>query len=87
MSVAEAMLAGCIPIVSRNGALPEVVGDTGVYLRSNSPLDITLAIRQALKFDDIARQRAREQIITHFPLERRAQALRALVGQAFLNQH
>src|SRR5207249_5213140 len=31
MSLAEAMAAGCVPVASRCGALPEVVGDAGVY--------------------------------------------------------
>src|SRR5258705_5630296 len=32
LSVAEAMLAGCIPAVTRAGALPEVTGDFGVSI-------------------------------------------------------
>ena len=32
MSLAEAMLGGCIPVVSQAGALPEVVGDVGAQL-------------------------------------------------------
>ncbi len=32
LAVAEAMASGTVPVVSRNGALPEVVGDGGVVL-------------------------------------------------------
>ena len=32
MSLAEAMLAGAVPVVTAAGALPEVVGDTGVVI-------------------------------------------------------
>ncbi|HEV3112923.1 MAG TPA: glycosyltransferase [Candidatus Binataceae bacterium] len=31
-SLAEAMLAGCVPVVTRQGSLPEVVGDCGYYV-------------------------------------------------------
>ena len=37
MSVAEAMLAGCIPVTTRAGALPEVVGDAGVLVDDAGP--------------------------------------------------
>ena len=32
MAVAEAMLCECVPVVTRKGALPEVVGETGFYV-------------------------------------------------------
>src|ERR671933_384909 len=32
LALAEAMLAGCIPVVTSVGALPEVVGDAGVQV-------------------------------------------------------
>jgi len=84
LSVAEAMLAGCIPVVTRKGALPEVVGDAGVYAASNDPLDVAVAIRRALTLDGSARQRARERILTQFPVERRRKALYALVDQLLM---
>jgi len=31
LSLAEAMACGCVPVVTSNAALPEVVGDTGFY--------------------------------------------------------
>ena len=33
LSVAEAMLAGCIPVVTEAGSLPEVVGNCGLYCK------------------------------------------------------
>ena len=36
MSLAEAMLAGAVPVVTAAGALPEVVGDTGVVISEAS---------------------------------------------------
>ena len=37
MAVVEAMLAGCIPVVSDRGALPEVVGDAGIVTEGVEP--------------------------------------------------
>jgi glycosyltransferase involved in cell wall biosynthesis len=79
MSLAEAMLAGCVPIVTRAGALPEVVGEAGFYLSSSSPEAIADAIRMGLGVDGQVRQRARERIITAFPLSLRRDRLCELV--------
>ena len=40
MSVAEAMLAGCIPVTTRAGALPEVVGEAGVLVDDADPASL-----------------------------------------------
>lgn len=79
MAVAEAMLAGCIPVVTAVGALPEVVGDTGVVVEGD---DLAGAVRRGLEQDDDARAAARARVLEHFTLERRAQGLRAAVGAA-----
>jgi glycosyltransferase involved in cell wall biosynthesis len=81
MAVAEAMLAGCIPVVMNVGALPEVVGDCGVYCRSPEPADIASAIERALAFQDSDRSRARGRILDQFPPQARHQSLdRILAG-------
>ncbi|GAB4527441.1 MAG: hypothetical protein Kow0063_02700 [Anaerolineae bacterium] len=81
MAVAEAMLAGCIPVVTRAGALPEVVGDTGIYINSDDPKEIAFGVEQALKSGRQARQKARERILIQFPLERRRQGLHKIVEE------
>jgi len=82
LSVAEAMLGGCIPVITRVGALPEVVGETGVYIPSNRPKDIADSIRQALTLaDPDHRREARARILTLFPLENRRRELYRLIEQ------
>lgn len=81
MAVAEAMLAGCVPVVTRAGALPEVVGDAGVYVESADPADVADGVRRALGLGEDARRRARERIAKRFPLERRRQGLQRLVEE------
>jgi len=79
MSVAEAMLAGCIPVVTRAGALPEVVGEAGLYTRSQDPALLAQAIREALNEPDAARGRARQRILECFPLSKRQEAIEHLI--------
>jgi glycosyltransferase involved in cell wall biosynthesis len=75
VSVAEAMLAGCIPVASSNGALPEVVGDAGILMETTDPQEIADSIRQALQCTQADRLNARERILSEFPLEKRRQAI------------
>jgi len=49
MSVIEAMQAGVIPIVSRHGALPEVIGKYGIILENETPNSIVESIKKAEK--------------------------------------
>jgi glycosyltransferase involved in cell wall biosynthesis len=82
MSVAEAMLAGCIPVTTRAGALPEVVDGTGVQVDEADPAVLAAAIERALGMDDEARRRARARVLERFPLEVRRHGLHTVVAEA-----
>jgi glycosyltransferase involved in cell wall biosynthesis len=82
LAVAEAMLAGCVPVVMNATAMPEVVGDAGVLIESQRPADVAAGIRRALELGPEAARRARERILTSFPLERRRDGLHAVVEGA-----
>ncbi len=82
VAVAEAMLAGCVPVVTAAGALPEVVGDAGIVVPSPAPAELAAAVRRALELGDDAPRRARERVLTHFPVELRREGLRAVVEAA-----
>jgi len=79
VSVAEAMLARCVPVVTRAGVLPEVVGDTGILLDDDSPEAVALGVREALQLDlgDAARRR----VLEHFSVEQRRAGLFALLDE------
>jgi len=81
VSVAEAMLGGCVPVVTRRGALPEVVGDVGIMLDSREATAIAEGIRTALALDSQAPTRARERILVEFPVQKRRSGLQDLVGR------
>jgi glycosyltransferase involved in cell wall biosynthesis len=79
MSVAEAMLCGCFPVVTSAGALPEVVGDCGIYCPSQDPVRVAAAIRKALEVAEENRARIRERVLTKFKPQTRADTLARMV--------
>ncbi|MGZ7180476.1 MAG: glycosyltransferase family 4 protein [Halobacteriota archaeon] len=50
-SLAEAMACGCIPVITDKGAIPEVVGDAGIYVPYGDPAATAQGIRKALASD------------------------------------
>jgi glycosyltransferase involved in cell wall biosynthesis len=80
-SVAEAMLQGCIPIVSCVAALPEVVGDCGIIVKSRETSVVVDAVRRALAMPDNEGDRARQRIRAHFSYERRRDALLQVISK------
>lgn len=85
LSVAEGMLAGCVPVVSDRGSLPEVVGDTGVVVAGREAPETERGVRLALEMlaaDPAAGGRARERVVTEFPLSMRVSGLQAIVARA-----
>jgi glycosyltransferase involved in cell wall biosynthesis len=82
LAVAEAMLAGCVPVVMDVTAMPEVVGDAGVLISSQEPVEVAAGIRRALELGPDGGRRARERILREFPLARRQEALLQVVEDA-----
>jgi glycosyltransferase involved in cell wall biosynthesis len=82
LAVAEAMLAGCVPVVMNVTAMPEVVGDAGVLIDSQEPAEVADGVRRALELGPDAAARARERILTQFPMERRRDGILQLVQDA-----
>ncbi len=73
----EAMLCGCVPIVSSVAALPEIVGDTGLILQHKDADELERLVRKALTMDTTAMgQRARARIEERWPKEHRHDFLR-----------
>jgi glycosyltransferase involved in cell wall biosynthesis len=82
LAVAEAMLAGCVPVVLNATAMPEVVGDAGVLIESQRPEEVASGVRRALELGPEAARRARERILTTFPMETRREGILRVVDEA-----
>ena len=82
LAVAEAMLAGCVPVVMNVTAMPEVVGDAGVLIESQEPAAVADGVRRALAMGPEAAGPARERILTAFPMERRREGILRVVEEA-----
>jgi glycosyltransferase involved in cell wall biosynthesis len=82
LAVAEAMLAGCVPVVVNVTAMPEVVGDAGVLIDSPEPAAVADGVRRALELGPDAAARARERILRSFPMVRRRGGILRVVDEA-----
>lgn len=81
-SVAEAMMAACVPVVTRQGALPELVGECGYYVDYGNQEQAYVAVLAALE-DRRLGNRARERVIDCFPLARRRDQIAEIVEVAY----
>ena len=82
LAVAEAMLAGCVPVVMDVTAMPEVVGGTGVLISSQEPSAVAQGVRDALELGPGAARRARERIVDTFPMSIRREGILRVVAEA-----
>jgi glycosyltransferase involved in cell wall biosynthesis len=82
VAVAEAMLAGAVPVVTRVGALPEVVGDAGIVVEAATSDTLAAGVREALAAGPERRRAARERVLHEFTVEGRRRGLEALVERA-----
>lgn len=81
-ALAEAMLCGCVPVVTDRGAIPEVVGETGFYVKYDSPRETAARILEGAGSSELASRAARDRICRLFPLKKRREALVNAVHEA-----
>jgi len=68
----EAMLCGCVPIVSKVAALPEIVGDTGFVVEHRNAVELQPIIGAALLCDTgLKGAMARQRITDRYPITAR----------------
>ena len=82
LAVAEAMLAGCVPVVVDVTAMPEVVDGAGVLIPSQEPEAVAEGIREALGRGPGAHEQARQRILDEFPMEMRRERILAVTAEA-----
>jgi glycosyltransferase involved in cell wall biosynthesis len=76
VSVAEAMACECVPVVSRKTALPEVVGETGLFLSEPAPTEIASKIDEAVTMSG---HPARARVVDKFSQATREEALLKII--------
>lgn len=76
-ALCEAMLCGCIPIVSAVGAMPMIVGENGYILQHKDMSELNLIIENALQIENIEEIsiNCRNKIKDNFPLVKRQKEL------------
>jgi glycosyltransferase involved in cell wall biosynthesis len=83
MALAEAMLFECVPVVTKRGSLPEVVGDTGIYVPYDDPESTAAAVKDACDRRKELGPQARNRVRSLFPLEDRKSRLLQLVQSTY----
>jgi glycosyltransferase involved in cell wall biosynthesis len=84
-ALCEAMLSGCVPLVSAVGAMPEIVGDAGVTVPVRDASLVIEQLDRALAMVNAPNARkARGRIETSYSEERRARELIDLIGSSLL---
>jgi len=79
LALAEAMAAGCVPVVTAAGFMPHLVGGTGLLVEYGDAEAAARAIRSA--FDRETGSDARERVCRLYSVERRTEALLDGVGR------
>jgi glycosyltransferase involved in cell wall biosynthesis len=81
-ALCEAMMSGCIPIVSNVGAMPLIVGDLGYVLMKKDSLKLIEIIQLAVSTNQENNYyKSRQRIEENFPLSLRAERLKAILMQ------
>ncbi len=78
----EAMLCECVPVGFDFGAIPEIIGDTGVILQSTEMERLQSALRKAMTLDG---RKARARIVDRYPIETREKKLAGIIESEFSN--
>ncbi|MFC1898217.1 glycosyltransferase family 4 protein [Candidatus Cloacimonadota bacterium] len=79
LALLEAMNFGCIPVISRAGAMPEILGKTGFSCEYGDVENTIIAIQNALKSDQ--EEAVLNRVKENFTIEHREEKLIKLINQ------
>lgn len=79
-SLVEAMMSGCMPVVSRRGALPEVAGEGSIAVDEADFRDVAVGIRTALRASLEDRETLAQRARTRFSIDQRERGLVRLIN-------
>lgn len=78
-ALCEAMLCECVPVGTRNGGIPTVIGEAGFYVPCGDPYATAMAIRKGMASDK--GKEARQRVKSLFSLEIREARLVDLIHE------
>lgn len=84
VAIAEAMSCGLPVISSKVGAVPEVLGDCGLYVDPDDPKDLANKIILLLRDENLRKElgeRARERVLHNFTYQRRKQEIQKVLDE------
>jgi len=83
VAVAEAMSTQTPVVVSKRGALPEIVGDCGEYVDHNNPESVSVGIIKMIKNESgyILGERSRDRIIKKFSYTQRKKIVEKIINK------
>jgi glycosyltransferase involved in cell wall biosynthesis len=85
VAIAEAMACGTPVVVSRRGAIPEVVGEAGVYVDHNDPAAVAAGVLTVLTMSGEQRTAAglagRDRVVERFSYERRRESIAQVLNE------
>jgi glycosyltransferase involved in cell wall biosynthesis len=74
------MACGCVPVVTDRGALPEVVGDAGIYVPYGEEEATAEGITEALQIQRVSGNQARRRIVEGLALAHREKRLLSVIS-------
>jgi len=82
-ALCEAMLCGCIPVVTQAGGNATAAGDAGFLIETGNDEALAAGILRAMMLDESTGLKARTRIVSLFPNEKReADLIRFIEGRA-----
>jgi len=83
VAIAEAMSCGIPVVTSRQAAIPEIVGNYGIYVDHNDPKSVATAIINLLRKSKSERKeiglKARSRIVENFSYEKRKKLIKQII--------
>jgi glycosyltransferase involved in cell wall biosynthesis len=83
VGIAEALSCETHVVVSKRGAISEVVGDLGIYVDQNNPLDVAKGIIKVLDLTDKDREiigsNLRNRMLLLFPFKKRKKEIKEII--------
>jgi glycosyltransferase involved in cell wall biosynthesis len=80
-TLCEAMACGCIPVGTNVDGIPTAIGDTGFIVSLGDIDKLAIALKKAIEMNERLGIKARERIISEFPIQHRIEGLQKAIKE------